>query len=164
MREALFNVLAHADLGPRPLEGACVADLFAGTGALGLEALSRGAARVIAVESDAGTIERLRAVAEGLDESERVTAMRADATRLPPARRVCDYVFLDPPYRSGLAEPALESLARQGWLAPGALLVVELAAREPFEPPTGFVPVDERRYGATRLVFMRWSEGDGSRA
>jgi 16S rRNA (guanine966-N2)-methyltransferase len=81
-----------------------------------------------------------------------------DATAPPRSDGPYELVFLDPPYRSGLAAPALEALSRAGWLAPDALIVVELAARSDFEPPEGFVSLEERRYGAGRLVFLRKAE------
>ena len=81
--------------------------------------------------------------------------IRADATRPPPSREACDLVFLDPPYRSGLAAPALAALAEAGWLKPGAIATVELANTEDILPPPGFEPIDERRYGAAKIVILR---------
>lgn len=161
IREALFNLLAHNKWRHAPLsEGAAVVDGFAGTGALGLEALSRGAAHVVFLENDREALNLLRENVALFDAADRITILNCDATRPGRARRVCDLALLDPPYGGGLAEPALEALARCGWLAAGALAAVELAAKEPFTPPPGFEPLDERRYGATRLVFLRWP-GDG---
>ena len=81
--------------------------------------------------------------------------VRADATRPPPAREFCDLVFLDPPYRSGLSAPALAALAEAGWLASGAIVTVELAHNEDIVPPQGFEQIDERRYGAAKIVILR---------
>ena len=161
IREALFNLLAHNKWRDAPLpEGAAVIDGFAGTGALGLEALSRGAAHVVFLENDREALNLLRENVALFDAADRITILNCDATRPGRARRACELALLDPPYGGGLAEPALEALARGGWLAVGALAAVELAAKEPFTPPSGYEPLDERRYGATRLVFLRWPGDD----
>ena len=154
-RQALFNILGSA--AGCALDGARVVDCFAGTGALGLEALSRGAAHACFLESHPAALAALAANIAALGEAERTTAIRGDATRPPPAVLPCRLALLDPPYHSGLAGPCLEALARGGWLADGAVAVVEVAAREPFAAPSGFVVVDERIYGAARLVFLRHS-------
>jgi 16S rRNA (guanine966-N2)-methyltransferase len=153
LRESLFNILVHA-YGD-PIGGVRVLDLFAGTGALGIEALSRGAARAVFIETDRAALSALRRNLAALDEEDAADIVAGDATR--PSRAPCAaaLAFLDPPYRSGLAAPALEALARMGWLAPRALAVVELAAREPFAAPAGFTMIDERTYGAAKLVFLR---------
>ena len=90
-----------------------------------------------------------------LGEAAAAKVVRADATRPPPARESCDLVFLDPPYRRGLAAPALAALAEAGWLAPGAIVTVELAHNEDIVPPPGFEQIDERRYGAAKIVILR---------
>lgn len=149
-REALFNILAHTDRVE--LDGAVVLDGFAGSGALGLEALSRGAARVIFLENHPESLAAIKANLTAL--REKADVIQVDATRPPPAREACNLVFLDPPYNSGLSTPCLTALAAKGWLAPGALCVVELAVDEPFTPPEGFEAVEERAYGAARLVFV----------
>ncbi|MGH7124790.1 MAG: 16S rRNA (guanine(966)-N(2))-methyltransferase RsmD [Stellaceae bacterium] len=155
-RQALFNILAHGRFGPTPLfEDARVLDVFAGTGAFGLEALSRGARFASFIENDREAREALAANIKALGETGRTRLLAVDATAPTRADGPYDLVFLDPPYRSGLAAPALEALSRTGWLGPDALIVVELAAREDFEPPAGFVSLEERRYGAGRLVFLR---------
>lgn len=152
-REALFNMLAHS--GEVELEGAVVLDAFAGSGALGLEALSRGAAQVFLLDNGAAAIQAIRANIAALGEAARTTVLRADATRPPRAKRACELVLLDPPYGSGLGGPALTALDRMGWLAAEALCVVEVAAKEELVAPPGFAPVRERIYGAARLVFVR---------
>lgn len=156
-REALFNILSHGDFAAAglPFADAYVVDAFAGTGALGIEALSRGAARVAFIETDRAAVAALRRNLTALDEEDAADIVAGDATRPPRAPYPCALVLLDPPYRGGLAAPALEALARMGWLAPRALAVVELAAKELFSPPAGFAMIDERRYGAARLVFLR---------
>ncbi len=152
-REALFAMLEH---GLPPLRGSRFLDLFAGSGAAGLEAASRGAARVLCVDQAVAAVAAIRRNIAALDEAERVGVLRADACRLGPAPSAFDIVFLDPPYGSGLLLPALESLAGQDWLAPGARIVAEVAAREraPLEV-VNFQLEDERAYGAARLIFLR---------
>ncbi len=158
VREALFDILLHRDFGAPPLAGARVLDLFAGTGALGLEALSRGAAHLTAVETERAALAALRANVKALGVGPAATVLPCDATRLPPAAAPCAYAFLDPPYRSGLAAPALISAAKGGWLSSSAVCVVEMDRRMTFEAPAGFFLLDERRYGAARLAFLRWGE------
>jgi 16S rRNA (guanine966-N2)-methyltransferase len=130
-------------------------DLFAGTGAVGLEAASRGAEAVLLVENDPAAVAAIRKNIEHLGETGRVRLLIADASRLGPAREPFDIVFLDPPWRSGLAGSALEALLAGGWIARQGRIVVELAASEPFEPPEGLEVEEERRYGRTRFVFLR---------
>ena len=151
-RESLFNILEH---GEPPVRGARFLDLFCGTGAVGLEALSRGAAEVVLVESDPHALRIAKRNLERLGTPENVRLLRQDATRLGPAPSAFDIVFLDPPYHSGLAAPALERLRRGGWLAPGARIVVELASKESLELPGGYEPEQERRYGAAKLLLLR---------
>jgi 16S rRNA (guanine966-N2)-methyltransferase len=162
-REALFNILAHGTLatsGPA-YAGARVLDCFAGTGAFGLEALSRGAAAAVFIENNRTALAALRQNIAALGEQARTHVVAADVTAPPRALAPCDLVFLDPPYREGLGGPALAALAASGWLAPDALCIVEVAAKERFAAPAGFTPVDERRYGAARLVFLRASAAEG---
>jgi 16S rRNA (guanine966-N2)-methyltransferase len=156
-REALFNILSHGELAAEgvPFAGASVLDAFAGTGALGLEALSRGAGEAVFIERDRDALAILRTNIAALGEGARTRIMPGDAARPPRAASACAVLFLDPPYRSGLAAPALAALAGAGWFAPGALAVVEVAAREELPPPTGFILLDQRVYGAARLVFLR---------
>lgn len=153
VREALFDILLHGGMA-RPLDGARVVDLFAGTGALGLEALSRGAASLTAVESEADVRGVLRANIEALGCADRATVVTGDAARLPPAAAACDLALLDPPYRSGLAAPALGALVEGGWLAAETTVVVEHGADDPFEPPAALAVQDRRRYGRTALTFL----------
>lgn len=153
VRESLFNILASHGLPA----GARVLDLFAGTGALGLEALSRGA-------DHAGFMENgrtgLRLIAENLARARReadATVLARDATRPGPCDSApFDLVLMDPPYGRALATPALAALQAGNWLAPGALIVVEEAAA--FQPPPGFTVTDRRRYGQSHLTFLTQSE------
>jgi 16S rRNA (guanine966-N2)-methyltransferase len=164
-REALFNILSHGRLaaGGIPFAGAAVLDAFAGTGALGLEALSRGAAEAVFFERDPEAIAFLRKNVATLGESARAQIMPYDATRPPRAGLRCALAFLDPPYRSGVAAAALEAIEAAGWLTPDALAVIELGAREQFELPAGFTLLDERVYGAARLVFLRCDGGSAGK-
>jgi 16S rRNA (guanine966-N2)-methyltransferase len=153
-REALFNVLAHRF--PEHLAGARVLDLFAGTGALGLEALSRGAAFCMFIEESAEGRGLIRANVEAFGLTGRTKIFRRDATSLGEAGTVQPFglVFADPPYCKGLGERALQSARTGGWLRPKALCVVEEAGAATFDPGEGFSVIDERNYGETiiRLV------------
>jgi 16S rRNA (guanine966-N2)-methyltransferase len=155
LRESLFNILLHA-YGD-PVSGARVLDLFAGTGALGLEALSRGAAFALFVDdgAEARALIRENVAALGLGGVTRV--FRRDATKLGAAHPVEPFtlVFLDPPYGRGLAAPALAAARAGGWLAPDALVVVEEAAKAGFAAPDGFVELVRRRYDDTELIVLR---------
>jgi 16S rRNA (guanine966-N2)-methyltransferase len=156
-RESLFNILAHASWRPdgtSPLIGARVLDAFAGSGALGLEALSRGAAHATFLDNDAAAIEAIGENVRKLGETGAAKVIRADATRPPPTREACDLLLLDPPYRSGAAGIALAALAEAGWVKPGAVAIVEIASTEDLAAPPGFEPIDERRYGAAKIVFL----------
>lgn len=167
VRESLFNVLAHNDWGPddAPLpRNIHVVDAFAGTGALGLEALSRGAARVTFLENDNQVIDVLRQNIAACDGASETMILRCDATRPGRARTPAALVFLDPPYRAGLAAPTLEAMARGGWFDAGAIIVVELSIKETFEPPPGFEPLDDRQYATTRIVFLRWANNPSAAA
>jgi 16S rRNA (guanine966-N2)-methyltransferase len=158
-RESLFNILAHAswrDDGTSPLVDARVLDAFAGSGALGLEALSRGAAHATFLDNDATAIKLIGENIRKLGEAGTAKVVRADASRPPTSREGCDLVFLDPPYRSDLAAPALTALAGAGWLNKGAIATVELAATEDIVIPSGFEVIDERRYGAAKIVIVRY--------
>jgi 16S rRNA (guanine966-N2)-methyltransferase len=155
LRESLFNILVHA-YGD-PVADARVLDLFAGTGALGLEAMSRGAAFVLFVDegAEARALMRENVATLGLGGTTRI--FRRDATRLGPARPIEPFTlaFLDPPYGHGLAEQALVCAREGGWLVPAALIVVEEAADASFKAPSGFDELERRQYDDTELVFLR---------
>ncbi len=154
VRESRFNVLAHRD--PPALAGAVVLDLFAGTGALGLEALSRGAARAVFVDLDPRSLALVRENVAALGAEPSCEILRADATRLHARPLGATLAFLDAPYGRGLVGPALEAAARGGWLAAGALAVIESPAGEAVALPAGFTLDDDRRYGGTRLVLAQY--------
>lgn len=156
-REAVFNILEHAVWSPG-LEGRRVLDLFAGAGALGLEAISRGAAFALFVETDAGARGAIRDNIEALGLFGVTRIHRRDATDLgaKPAGlgEPFDLVFLDPPYHKGLGERALSKLRAGGWIGAGALICFECGADE---TPTieEFEQLDERAYGAAKVLFLR---------
>lgn len=154
-RAAIFNMLEHSSWR-RPLAGARVIDLFAGTGALGLEALSRGAASALFVETGPAAVAALRSNIAALGVGPAARILERDAARLPPhAGSPHDLAFLDAPYRKGLTEAALAALGLGGWLAPDATVIAEQAADEPALEPDGFEPLDIRRYGAARVTVLR---------
>ena len=157
LRESVFNILIHAY--DDPIAGARVLDLFAGTGALGIEAVSRGAAFALFVDNGAEARALLRNNVEALGLGGVTKVYRRDATNLGPAHPVEPFslVFLDPPYGKGFADKALISLRDGGWLTPGALLVVEEARATAFTAPDGFAELERRAYDDTELVFLRAS-------
>lgn len=156
-REAIFNILeAGRHSGGQPLlRGARVLDAFAGTGALGIEAFSRGAEEVTFLEKAASSLACLRQNVKGLEPAAALKIVQADALAPPPAPAAVDLVFMDPPYGEGLAVPALSALHGAGWIGPATLVVVETAVRELDEAPHGFVVLDQRRYGRARLSFLK---------
>jgi 16S rRNA (guanine966-N2)-methyltransferase len=155
LRESLFNVLAHG-YGD-PVSGARVLDLFAGTGALGLEALSRGAGFVLFVDDGAEARALLRANIDALGAGGASKVYRRDATKLGRAHPMPPFslAFLDPPYGKGLGEQALASARDGGWLGPDALVVVEETVEAEFAAPEAFDELERREYGDTKLVFLR---------
>jgi len=157
VRQALFDVLGHAPWAPS-LAGLRAIDLFAGSGALGLEALSRGAAFCLFVERAPTAREAIAGNARSLGVLARVRVDARDAARLGARGVEAPFAlaFLDPPYGKGLAETALEGLRAGGWLETGAVAVVEQSAREPaLTAPAGYAPLDARAWGAARVGFLR---------
>ena len=158
VRQALFDMLLHAPWGGRAaIEGARVLDAFAGTGALGLEALSRGAAHATFMENDRAALSALRANVAACGAADRTRVIAGDALAPPRATAACGLVFLDPPYGAGLALRAASTLAAAGWVAPGALVVAETARTEPC--PAAFTKLAERAHGRARLTVWRWEVG-----
>ena len=154
VRQTLFDILAHAYGDPLP--GARVLDLFAGTGALGIEAISRGAASVVFVDDGAEARGLIRANVEAFGLTGRTRIFRRDATQLGEAGTVApfDIVFADPPYGHGLGERALSAALAGGWLRPGAVAVLEEDAAADVQPIPGFETLETRRIGDTQVVFM----------
>ncbi len=152
-RQALFDMLLHAPWAGRDaIEGTFVLDVFAGTGALGLEALSRGAVAAMFIERDAAALRALRSNIAACGAEQRCTVVVGDALD-PPRGPPCGLVFLDPPYGQGLGALAFECLAARGWIAPGALVVAE-TARDELAPVLEEL-LAERRYGAARISVWR---------
>ena len=160
VREALFNRLVHGAFtgdGRSSVAGARVLDAFCGTGALGLEALSRGAQHVVFLDNDASAVACVRHNAAALGVSGRATVLQTDATNPPRATAACTLALLDPPYAGDTGAAALSALTAAGWLAPDALCVVETAAKAPGPAaPDGFEVLDSRSYGTSRLAFLRF--------
>jgi 16S rRNA (guanine966-N2)-methyltransferase len=156
-REALFNILSHGDFAADGIQfaDAAVLDVFAGTGAFGLEALSRGAAAAFFFERDRDALIALRRNIEILGETGRTRVVPGDAAYPPRGAARCAVAFLDPPYASGLAGPALVALTAADWLTPDALAVIETAVDEGLAPAPGFTLLDARVYGAAQLVLLR---------
>ncbi len=158
-RQALFDVLSHAPWAV-DLEGARVIDLFAGSGALGFEALSRGGAFALFVETDEAARGAIRDNVEALHLFGETRVHRRDATDLgqrpASAGGAFDLAFLDPPYAKGLGEQALAGLAEFGWLTPGATVVFERGADEPEPTAPGYELLDDRTWGAARVWFLRF--------
>ena len=154
LRESLFNILAHGY--DDPVTGARVLDLFAGTGAFGLEAMSRGAAFALLVDDGAEARALIRENVERLGLGGTTRIFRRDATKLGDVHpnEPFSLVFLDPPYGRGLAGQALVSARAGGWLTPDALIVVEEAAAAAFTAPDGFMEIERRRYDDTEIVFL----------
>ena len=155
LRESIFDILEHRY--PGCVEGRRVVDLFAGSGALAIEALSRGARFALLVDNGTAARALLRANVEALGLGGVTRIWRADATKLgaAPAGGPFALAFLDPPYGQDLAAPALVGLVAGGWLEPDALCVVEEAARATVAAPSSLARIDERVYGDTQVVFLR---------
>ncbi|MBV9460152.1 MAG: 16S rRNA (guanine(966)-N(2))-methyltransferase RsmD [Bradyrhizobium sp.] len=155
LREAVFNILVHAY--DDPFQDARVLDLFAGTGALGIEAISRGAVFTLFVDNGAEARALLRNNVEALALGGVTKVYRRDATDLGPAHPMEPFslVFLDPPYGKGLAEKAMASLRGGGWLKSNALLVVEEAKAAGFAAPDGYEELERRVYDDTEFVFLQ---------
>ena len=162
VREAVFNILCHG-IDEFELPGSRVLDLFAGTGALGIEALSRGADRAVFVESDAAARAVIQANIAAFGLGGIATIFRRSALDLGPAgakdRGGINLVFADPPYRQGLAEQALKSAADDGWLCDGAVVVIEEAADAEVALPAGFQLLSGRQYGGTQVIFAIYGNG-----
>ncbi|WP_189991711.1 16S rRNA (guanine(966)-N(2))-methyltransferase RsmD [Thalassobaculum fulvum] len=160
-REALFNILEGGRFG-LTLRGARVLDLFAGSGALGLEALSRGAAQVVFVENAPTALAALRANIAKLRAAGLTHIRETDATRfLERSPMPADLVLMDPPYGSGLWAESLDTITRGGWVGPETVVAVEVGKKEKVAAPTGYALVDDRRYGAARLILLQKAPAEG---
>jgi 16S rRNA (guanine966-N2)-methyltransferase len=160
IRQAVFNILEHGNIS-LSLPGARVLDVFAGTGALGFEALSRGADHCIFIDANVAACRLIARNAANLGLTNRIHIQRTDATSLPSPDSATaghggrNLVFMDPPYGRGLAESALARIVEGGWLAAKALIVVEEAAGQSIVWPAGFRVIDRRTWGRTSVTFAR---------
>ncbi len=154
LRQAVFNILLHADWAPRLVES-IVLDVFAGTGALGLEAISRGAAEAIFMENHPAALQILKQNIVRCKFDHAATLIKADALHPPAAVKAADILFLDPPYGHNLAAQALTALHEAGWVHKESLVIVEMDVRFPETPPVGFREQDQRKYGNTAIAFWQ---------
>ena len=158
VRESVFNILEHRDWGPGGLSvvtGARILDGFCGTGALGLEALSRGGAHVTFMDKSRTALNLCRRNLDTLGERASADVLQGDCLKPVRPAAPCGLVLLDPPYKAELATPALVALRNAGWLAPGAVCTVETEAAGDLDLPEKFENLDTRKYGAARVHFLR---------
>lgn len=166
IREVIFNLLRHGkfmkdenfihDDNPSLIEDRRVIDIFCGSGALGIEALSRGAAHLTLVDQNARTLAIAKENIKGINEDANTKFIRSDSTMLPPAVHKCRLAFVDPPYQKGLATPALNSLKVNGWLEHGAIIVLEQGKQDDPKPPAGFRVLDDRVHDRTRITILQF--------
>lgn len=159
-RESVFNILMHGRFSGEdsPLIGKGVLDVFCGTGAYGLEALSRGAASATFVDQHTLVLKLAYENARKFGEEATTKFVQADASNLPKATHAYSLIFLDPPYDKGLAKPCLKSLAAQGWVDEESVIVLEIQAKETISLPEGYSVVDERIYGNAKVLILAWGE------
>lgn len=159
VRESVFNILEHRDWGPGGLSvvaGARILDGFCGTGALGLEALSRGGAHATFMDKNRVALALCRQNLDALGERSAAYVLQGDCLKPVSPPEACGLVLLDPPYKAGLAAPALSALRDAGWIAAGAICVVETEAGGIPDFPEDFEKLDSRKYGAARVHFLRY--------
>lgn len=156
-RESIFNIIEHADFAP-DIKGASAVDIFAGTGAMGLEAMSRGAAPVTFVDLNDTARATILKNAGTMGQGRSVTVLRLDATKMPPPPRIAScpatFAFLDAPYDQDVSGPALLSMLARGWVAAGSLCVVETPSDRTFDAPRGYKMEDQRKYGRATVSFL----------
>jgi 16S rRNA (guanine966-N2)-methyltransferase len=152
-REAIFNILTHGKYGHSFIDKE-VLDVYCGTGAFGLEAISRGAARVLFIDKSREALANARQNALKMNEGETTDFMQADAAKLGKARKSYSLIFLDPPYFGKLIEPTLKGLHEGGWVAEDGLVIAEHDAKEHILVPETYTQLDERRYGRAVLKLL----------
>lgn len=167
IREVVFNILRHGrfmknenfihDDNPDLIEGRRVVDIFCGTGALGIEALSRGAAHVTFIDQNAKTLSITHKNLESLGEENNSALIRSDSTNLPCATSPCNLVFIDPPYGMNLVTPSLKTLRDNGWLEMGSVIIVEQGKKDELVVPDGFNLLDERTHDVTNLSVLQFA-------
>ena len=160
IRETIFNILTHSIDGFN-LSDISVVDVFAGTGALGLEALSRGAKHVTFIDSSRRALDIVKKNSTALNEWRNTTILKVDATHFSPPPRAskapCGLAFLDAPYEQGLSLPALLGIINKGWVKSGAIVIIEMAAKEEIDLPRQYEHLNERTYGAARILTLKVS-------
>lgn len=159
-KEAIFSILTSGRFlqeGHHAFEDAIIADVCCGTGALGFEALSRGAGHVVFIDQDPDVIASLKMNAAKMGEIDTISCLRRNILELPVARQACNIVFIDPPYEKGMIPDILAQLAAKSWLADEAILVIEHSKREDCIAPEGFELIDERKYGLTKVTLLTYS-------
>jgi 16S rRNA (guanine966-N2)-methyltransferase len=158
VRETIFNILTHS-IENLELNKISVVDVFAGTGALGFEALSRGARHATFIDSSRRALDIVKKNSAILNEWRNTTLLKLDATRFSPPPRAanapCGLAFLDAPYEQELSLPALLGIVNKGWVKSGAIVIVEMAAKEEIELPRHYEQLDERTYGSARVLTLR---------
>ncbi len=167
IRETIFNILRHGrflgyeefleDENPSRVEGRKVVDIFCGTGALGIEALSHGAAHITFIDQNPKTLSLARDNVDHIGEIKNASFVRSDSTNLPPTTSKADLVFIDPPYNQNLAIPALKSLVKNNWLENGAIIIVEHGKTDDLTHlPDGVIELDHRMHDKTRLTILQY--------
>ncbi|MBR72982.1 MAG: 16S rRNA (guanine(966)-N(2))-methyltransferase RsmD [Rhodospirillaceae bacterium] len=157
-REAIFNILMHHSFDAIPIKESKILDLFSGTGALGLEALSRGARKLIAIEVNNDAIDCISTNIKSLGFTDKAKVIKADVCKLRVARndeKGCSFVFIDPPYGENLAHIAINQVSYGGWLNSRAIIIIELSTKVLFSQPKGFTLIDKRVYGKTQILFLQ---------
>lgn len=153
-RESIFNILEHQSWGRKALRDGRVLDAFSGTGALGLEAFSRGAAHVTFMDNDEKAMRCLMQNAKDMGDRHCLVPVRVDVTQPPQASEPCSLVFMDAPYSAGVSETALSALIDKGWMNAGTLCVVEVAKKSKWQSPSSFNELDRRKYGTAEVCFL----------
>lgn len=152
-REAVFNILAHGEYGEREVLHGRVADIFCGSGAMGLEALSRGAEHVTFVDKNRVSLEAVEFNVAQFGEHDNTKLLRADSSQLPPVNQPYSLIFLDPPYNTGLGLGSLKTALAGGWIDKNTAIVLEQSWSEPVNIPDGLKVIDERKYGNSRMIL-----------
>jgi len=152
----VFNILAHGKFGADtpPLQGR-IADIFCGSGAMGLEALSRGATHITFVDKSRESLDAVEYNLNYFGETANATILRTDSSNLPPVSKPFDVLLLDPPYHTGLVKGSLETAQKGGWLHEHTIVIIEQAWKEPVDLPESFAILDERKYGNTRIILTQ---------
>jgi len=154
-RESIFNILEHQNWGRAALRQKRCLDMFSGTGALGIEAFSRGAEHVTFVDNNETAMKCLHANAKGMADRNQFSMIRTDASNPAQAKEPFDLVFMDAPYKSGLTDISLNALAAKGWIKPSTVCVVEVSKSDAWQPSNQFKELDVRKYGAAKVFFLQ---------